>query len=221
MVKKLQALKAKKGFTLVELIVVIAIIGVLAAILVPTMLGMVTKSRVTSVNSTAASFLSNIDSFLTDADTNGYGMLKGSSNTSAMTFSVNDKGEWTVTVSNHDKAFKTGGTKKWVAATTSTVTKDTAKTDAKDATTLLAIEMANLFPTMKSSFIWVYAVGGDGQYCYYTADAVTAPTGAPTVEDFKAESCKWDGNTAGIASSGEIIGTAPALQLGEGGKATP
>ena len=31
MIKKLQALKAKKGFTLVELVVVIAIIGVLAA----------------------------------------------------------------------------------------------------------------------------------------------------------------------------------------------
>lgn len=32
---------SKKGFTLVELVVVIAIIGVLAAILVPTMIGVV------------------------------------------------------------------------------------------------------------------------------------------------------------------------------------
>lgn len=77
MVKKLQALKAKKGFTLVELIVVIAIIAVLAAILVPTMLGYVTSSRVTSANTTAASIKNNIDSFLTTADTNGYGMKQG------------------------------------------------------------------------------------------------------------------------------------------------
>ncbi len=53
--------KKLNGFTLVEMIVVVAVIGVLAAILVPSMLGYVNKSRVSSVNSNAKT-LSNVAS---------------------------------------------------------------------------------------------------------------------------------------------------------------
>ena len=99
MIKKLQQLKAKKGFTLVELIVVIAIIGVLAAILVPTMMGFVTSSRVTSANSTAASFEDQIEQFLTDCDTKSYGMKQGVTATTEIEIIVDSTG-WKTTATN-------------------------------------------------------------------------------------------------------------------------
>ncbi len=66
-----------KGFTLIELIVVIAIIGVLCAILVPTMMGWTIKSRIGTNNSNAKELYNGLCSTCVTLDNKGGAVKSG------------------------------------------------------------------------------------------------------------------------------------------------
>ena len=66
--RKFARLKAKFAFTLVELVVVMAVIGILAAILVPTLVGTMRSARVSSANTTAADVRNAVNMWLTQQD---------------------------------------------------------------------------------------------------------------------------------------------------------
>lgn len=207
MIKKLQKLKAKKGFTLVELIVVIAIIGVLAAILVPTMLGYVENSRITSADQIAKTIKDAAQVAATEMDTQGMGLnatvleVKGA-------YDADGAAGTKVTFAAAGAGGGADANPNGVIGVDNTNYKGNNKTGAsgKHATKLgTSLETLLTEQTKDLSFIIIYKNGTVAQV--YVSEDATLTTAAAIKTSMSAA-----GGKAGKLSTGEIVGSNPKIE---------
>lgn len=207
MIKKLQKLKAKKGFTLVELIVVIAIIGVLAAILVPTMLGYVENSRITSADQIAKTIKDAAQVAATEMDTQGMGLnatvleVKGA-------YDADGAAGTKVTFAAAGSVGGADANPNGVIGVDNTNYKGNNKTGAsgKHATKLgTSLETLLTEQTKDLSFIIIYKNGTVAQV--YVSEDATLTTAAAIKTSMSAA-----GGKAGKLSTGEIVGSNPKIE---------
>ena len=165
MIKMIQKLKNKKGFTLVELIVVIAIIAILTAVIVPLIARYSAQARYTTLMDAAQTISNSANNAMSDANQKGVVSL---------TSFTGDKSGGTFTITPSSGAAQSGG---HIDATG----KATYSTDANERAAQKLWESLNdTLPAEAHFYISVNASAVKG-VVYSTKNAVTDAIGSAAV----------------------------------------
>lgn len=218
MIKQIHRMMRKKGFTLVELIVVIAIVGVLAGILVPTLIGIVTKARVSSANSTASEIRKNVNNFMVDSEVEGFCMKQSPDMVEVFYITISNS-EWKCTSAVNPEYFNKDGKRgiEWGHGGDESVCRaGTPRTGVKSGEKYLCLWLAELFPGLKNGSAVVVVKGGGCTFAAYTSDcsAALATTEYPTITNGEpADRFAWNGSVSGVSPGGYVVGTSPAILI--------
>lgn len=195
---------ADKGFTMVELVVVIVIIGVLAAVLVPTLLGAVADARVASGNQAAKEIKDRASEFLTQMDTKQCGYI-GGEQTIVL---VAEDGWWTMTGGNSGEWLD--GAEHWT-----TVDRVQAPDYVPNKGSEFLSYMADTLHGMMNAYVEVHiSENGKIAGAAVVMDTPQRADAMPGTEDFANGEFDFGGaQKAGITSGNFVVGTSPVLIL--------